>query len=32
MEVHFIYTYEDSIMEPNKNCWKKAGGREAMGI
>jgi hypothetical protein len=23
MEVHYIYTYEDSIMKPTKHCLKR---------
>jgi hypothetical protein len=33
MEVCFIFTYEDSIMKPTKNCLKEMGrGRGEMGI
>jgi hypothetical protein len=33
MEVHYIYTYEDSIMKPTKHCLKRKGIRErGMGI
>jgi hypothetical protein len=33
MEVHYIYTYEDSIMKSYKCCLEKGrGGRERMGL
>jgi hypothetical protein len=31
MEVHHIYTYEDSIMNPTKHCLKKGEGERGSG-
>jgi hypothetical protein len=31
MEVHYIYTYEDSIIKPTKYCLKKGENGEGNG-
>jgi hypothetical protein len=32
IELHYICTYEDSILKPTKNCLKKVGRNEEMKI